>query len=339
MHAWVHERDDSRVRKALFAGLLAEKYGLEATAETAANFDERFGAFVVDNERDEHVVVALAGRTFALPPTAPNGHASAELELDAGWVSSIARGGRLRFSAVLPSGDERVFAGEVNLVDETGWSVVSDIDDTVKVTEVADRRAMFDRTFFQDFQAAPGMAELYARWARRGATFHFVSSSPWNLYEPLDGFMTSAGFPSRTLSLKLVRVKDETLLDLLRKGTETKPAQIEPILARFPRRRFVLVGDSGEQDPEVYGALATTHPEQIEHVYIRNVDRSARSDDRYRKAFATVAADRWTLFTDPSGLVLPGSDSRIASGIEARRRAASNARRAAAVRQGSRTAK
>ena len=89
------------------------------------------------------------------------------------------------------------------------------------------------------------MPALYRRWAKQGATFHFVSSSPWHLYEPIDEFLSSNDFPPRSLSLKLVRLTDKTLFDLFKEGTETKPAQIEPILARFPGRRFVLVGDSG----------------------------------------------------------------------------------------------
>ena len=50
-----------------------------------------------------------------------------------------------------------------------------------------------------------------------------------------------------------------------------KTGVIERILADFPRRRFLLVGDSGEQDPEIYGAIARKHPEQVERIFIRNV--------------------------------------------------------------------
>ena len=193
----------------------------------------------------------------------------------------------------------------MNLVAPEGIAVISDIDDTVKVSEVTDRAALFDRTFFRDFEPAPGMAALYRRWATQGATFHFVSSSPWHLYEPIDEFLASSDFPPRSLSLKLVRLKDETLFDLFKKGTETKPAQIEPILARFPGRRFVLVGDSGEQDPEVYGSLLRKHPAQIERVFIRNVDDSDAADERFQAAFASVDPDRWRLFTDPADLDRP----------------------------------
>ena len=178
IHAWVHELDDTRVRTAVFAAILKEKYGLEATDETAPNFDRRVQLFAVDNERGKRVVIRIGEETFALPETAPNGHATTLLELDAELVAGAATDGTLVFTAVLPGKNPRNFAGTVNLVDPQGVSVISDIDDTVKVTQVTDHAAMFDRTFFRDFEAAPGMAALYTRWAQQGATFHYVSSSP-----------------------------------------------------------------------------------------------------------------------------------------------------------------
>jgi phosphatidate phosphatase APP1 len=186
--------------------------------------------------------------------------------------------------------------------------VVSDIDDTVKVSEVHDRTALLDNTFFQDFRPVPGMAVKYAEWARQGASFHFVSSSPWQLYEPLQEFLAAARFPPAVLHLKSVRFKDETLLDLFKPGTETKPKQIAPILRDFPSRHFVLVGDSGEQDPEVYAALLKEHPEQILRAYMRNVTNATPADARFGPLFAGVPREKWALFTDPGALELPAVD-------------------------------
>ena len=145
----------------------------------------------------------------------------------------------------------------------------------------------------------------YRAWAAQGARFHFVSSSPWHLYEPLKEFLAKAGFPPATFNLKLVRLTDRTITNLFKKGTETKPLQIEPLLRAYPARRFVLVGDSGEQDPEVYAALARKFPAQIVRVYIRNVTKASPTDERFRTLFAGIAPERWALFTDPSKLDLP----------------------------------
>ena len=89
------------------------------------------------------------------------------------------------------------------------------------------------------------------------------------------------------------------------KVTQTKPAQIEPILKSFPRRRFVLIGDSGQHDPEVYAAMIKKYPGQIEHIYIRNVTQASPQDERFRELFAGIDQQKWRLFTDPAELELP----------------------------------
>ncbi|CAN0505113.1 unnamed protein product, partial [Phaeothamnion confervicola] len=61
-----------------------------------------------------------------------------------------------------------------------------------------------------------------------------------------------------------------------RPGRETKPPQIEAILSRYRQRRFILIGDSGEDDPEIYSAAFRARPNQIERIYIRNVTAARR---------------------------------------------------------------
>jgi phosphatidate phosphatase APP1 len=161
---------------------------------------------------------------------------------------------------------------------------------------------MMRRTFLEAFVSVPGMSALYQHWAASGASLHFVSSSPWHLYEPLQELLDRDGFPARSMSLKMIRVKDRSVMNLLKTGIQTKPAQIEPILSRFPQRRFILVGDSGEQDPKVYAQIFRAHPGQIQAICIRNVDQSIPDDQRYQSAFAGIDPQRWCLFTDPASL-------------------------------------
>jgi hypothetical protein len=75
---------------------------------------------------------------------------------------------------------------------------------------------------------------------------------------------------------------------------------IEPLVTRFPRRRFVLVGDSGERDPEIYGTLARRYPGQIARVLIRDVTGEPASAPRYQEAFRGLAAGVGQVFGDPS---------------------------------------
>jgi phosphatidate phosphatase APP1 len=54
-------------------------------------------------------------------------------------------------------------------------------------------------------------------------------------------------------------------------GREKKPARIQEVLDLHPRLRFVLIGDSGEKDPEIYAAIARANPGRILAIYIREV--------------------------------------------------------------------
>jgi hypothetical protein len=298
IHAWIYEPQHSALRKSVFATALESKYDLRLTFENEANFERRTNLLIADNERGKVLVIRLAGQDFTLPASSENGHILALLKLPVEVASAFSQHGRLDFFAVLPHQDRRRYEGQLRLVPRQGISVISDIDDTIKISDVTEHSKLFANTFFNDFREVDGMPDLYRRLVMRDVSLHFVSSSPWQLYAPLLEFMHAAGFPWATLDLKSVRFRDETLFNLFKQGTETKPAQIEPVLKRYPGRRFVLIGDSGEQDPEVYGDIARRYPDQIQRVLIRNVDNSKVGDARYREAFDKIPMGRWQLFDD-----------------------------------------
>jgi phosphatidate phosphatase APP1 len=179
-----------------------------------------------------------------------------------------------------------------------GLSVISDIDDTVKVTHVLDRGRMWEATFYKPFETVAGMPAAYQRLAAKGAAFHYVSSSPWHLAEPLLGLLETSGLPVSSLSLKQIRLKDRTALNIVKPGRETKPPAIEAILTRYPGRQFILIGDSGEDDPEVYADALRRHPKQITRIFIRNITAAHRGDARFAKAFAGLEEARWVLSED-----------------------------------------
>ena len=303
VHAWIYEPESSVVRKGLFAELLEEKYGLVVGPESQAYFDRRANLLIADNERGKILVVRIAGQDIALPPSEPNGHLSGVLHFPAGQIDANSEHGYIRFFAVTAANETRHFEAEAQLVPPAGVSIISDIDDTVKISHVTDHKLLFESTFYKPFQPVPGMPELYRDLSSRGANLHFVSSSPWQLYEPLRDFLDTAGFPWATLDLKSFRFRDKTFFNLFKKGDETKPAQIVPILERYPGHGFILIGDSGEQDPEVYGEIARRFPQAIRHILIRNLDGAGRGDARFLEAFKQVPAQKWQLFDDPDQLV------------------------------------
>jgi phosphatidate phosphatase APP1 len=164
---------------------------------------------------------------------------------------------------------------------------------------VTDHKKLFESSFFKDFVPVDGMPELYQQWQIQGAKFHYVSSSPWQFYEPLDEFMQAHGFPEATMSLKKIRFKDETFFNLFKSATKTKPQAINAIIKKYPDRKYVLLGDSGEKDAQVYAQIANEHPEKISKIYIRNVNGAENLEILYEMVFDGLPRDLWQVFEQP----------------------------------------
>ena len=307
IHGWIYEPESSLLRKSLFKTVLEEEYDLEIDADAEANFSRRLELMIADSERAKSIVVSLAGRDFTLPPSTANGQIITTLVMPIAELEAHIENGRVGFSAATRATDSREFFGEVLLVDPVGFGIISDIDDTVKISEVVDRTKLLEHSFLLDFAAVPGMADVYNKWSNADTSLHFVSSSPWQFYSPLSEFLERAGFSNFVFRLKPVRFRDQTLFDLFKKGTETKPKVIEKILETYPQRQFVLVGDSGEHDPEVYALIARKYPSQVLRIFIRNVTGETPVNARFRQVFEGLDDDLWRLFDDPATMMLPGS--------------------------------
>lgn len=331
LHFEVFEPEhDDPLRLALLEPLRRDLAVIEGSA-AADRFRERSQLFLVDHERREQRTLTLAGRAFTIGATEPNGHAYATVEIEVaaieqalaaeGAAAPNAAAGAPRWLPVTieaPRSEEGA-RGQLQLIGPEGWSVVSDVDDTLKITEVADRSRMLARTFLEPFEPVPGMPELCQRLAARGAAFHYVSLSPWQLAAPLQEFLATAGFPAGALELQHFRLQDGDFADLVGDSAAKKLAVLERLLDRWPRRRFVLIGDSGQADAEVYAELARRRPAQVAAIWIRltplpttiaATPESKRARDeaiaqRIAAAFADLPPDRWQLFTDPATLALP----------------------------------
>jgi len=304
VHGWVFESEYHR----LLTGIFRHAVGIhedELTEAEQSVFVERARFFLVDNERRRKISIQLGDQTVKLTASAPNGHFSAHLRFSPDELRrlGISAGSNAQVFFRTVTDDERVhsYAGEVYLLREQGLSVISDIDDTIKVSQVLDHKALVQNTFCKPFQPVPGMAAVYQEWVKSaGAQFHYVSASPWQLYEPLAEFLRSNKFPEGSFHLKLFRIKDHTFFDLFRSPEQYKLGVIGPMLDRFPKRHFIMVGDSGEKDPETYGILARKHPEQISKIFIRDVTREPPESPRYQQAFRGLPAQLWKVFKEPA---------------------------------------
>ncbi|MFO1512136.1 MAG: phosphatase domain-containing protein [Verrucomicrobiota bacterium] len=305
-------------RRGVMLAALREALELKDVELTDAEqriFNERARLFLVDHERGKKVFIRLGTNDFFVGKSGADGRFAGEVLLDEirleRRVPARPVGKRLDlraepglgapFAAALKPEDRRAFSGAIFPLETEGISVISDIDDTIKVTEMRDRHATLRNTFLREFQAVPGMAQFYQTLTNeRNASFHYVSASPWQLYEPLAAFVASNGFPAGTFELKPFRWKDRNFFSLFASPEKYKPSVIEPLLKQFPKRTFVLIGDSGERDPEIYGALARKFPEQIFRILIRDVTNESSWAERYQKAFRDVPTEKWQIFREPS---------------------------------------
>jgi hypothetical protein len=241
-----------------------------------ARFRSRIGAFAADDESGQNVVIGfdkdpqdvrypIASLTDGRETRSDrNGRIDGRIRIPLAAAAELMRSqasssGLLTYHAVSSghSGE-----GKVRLLedDPTALSVISDIDDTIKITEVpAGHRVLYLNTFIREFHSAPGMADRYKQWGQ--AAFHYVSGGPWQLYEPYFEFLPDEGFPDGSVHMRNLPLlvtdptKAREFIDFLFDKQATKRHKLQSIreiMARFPNRRFILVGDSGEADPEVY---------------------------------------------------------------------------------------
>jgi phosphatidate phosphatase APP1 len=302
-------------RRALAVAVLKRLLELDDAELDSEVFRRRAEAFLFQRVSGRRLRVAVGDRIVEVGPSDKSGHFRVEFPLDEAFVSAhalpAAGGCRWLAYTLVPDADpdepapETLCAGRMQLVEESGTSVISDIDDTVKISNVADRRELLKNTLLREFAPVPGMAEVFSRWEQSGAAFHYVSASPWQLSNCLCSFLGAAGLPAGSMHLKLFRLKDSTPLGRLTSRKRSKRRAIEQIMRDFPRRRFVLVGDSGERDPEVYAAVARRRPEQVAGVFIRRVpDRAAASHVslRFDKLARRLPAGGLQTFVDAAEL-------------------------------------
>ncbi|MEX0758010.1 MAG: phosphatase domain-containing protein, partial [Tistlia sp.] len=180
---------------------------------------------------------------------------------------------------------------------ESRCVVISDIDDTVVQTGVANKLRMFWNLFFEDVEsrvAYPGVAEFY-RQLRDGASgdqgnpMLYVSRGPWAIYEILELFFQRHGVPEGPILF--LREWGMTLQrPLPPPAKDHKLALIRGMLAVYDDAPFVLIGDSGQQDPEIYAQIVREHPERVRAIYIRNVGHGRDRDSAIASLAEEVAA-------------------------------------------------
>ena len=163
------------------------------------------------------------------------------------------------------------------------YGVISDIDDTILrtgVTSLLKWRVIFNTLFTDVGNRTPfkGAASFYnklhlGKSGEASNPMFYVSNSPWNLYHYLQAFIKNNNFPKGAILLRDFR----TPFDRTPKPEKPhKQHEIRNILNTYPEMQFVLIGDSGEHDADIYIEIEEEFPEQIKAIYLRSVNHEKR---------------------------------------------------------------
>ena len=156
------------------------------------------------------------------------------------------------------------------------FGIISDIDDTIVRTNATSLLGMARSVMRNAAARLPfeGVAELYRALHRDVNPIFYVSSSPWNLYELLEDFMDINGIPHGPMLLQDWGLDESTFL--IASHATHKLREIRQLLDYYPSLPFVLIGDSGQHDPEIYLRVIQANPKRILAAFIRDVTADVR---------------------------------------------------------------
>ncbi|GJN75134.1 actin filament organization protein app1 [Purpureocillium lilacinum] len=282
--------------------------GLADDAAERKTVEERIVPFLWDIRPLRTVAVTQHHRRgeLKLGPTNVNGLSSNVLAVPSG-----SRGSLVKSSTKVGGGEGAIVDMQTYYAGPDGWGIISDIDDTIKITKTSDPVGILRETFVEEPSPIPGMPELYAKAKSllpKDTAWFYLSASPYNLYPFLKQFRKQF-YPPGTLILRDSSWKTVAgLLSALTLNTEEyKVDRMNKINSWLPERKMIVIGDSTQSDPEAYGEVYRTKPGWIKLILIRKATDVAsfgidekNEPERFEKAFKDIPREAWHVFEDPS---------------------------------------
>jgi phosphatidate phosphatase APP1 len=151
--------------------------------------------------------------------------------------------------------------------------IVSDVDDTVMVTALPRPMLAAWHAFVLNEHSrrpTPGMPVFYERLTRAyaDAPVIYLSTGAWNVAPTLTRFLARNLYPAGTL---LLTDWGPTDTSWFRSGSDHKRRSLERLAGEFPEVKWILIGDDGQHDEEIYGDFVSKHPEHVAAVCIRQL--------------------------------------------------------------------
>jgi phosphatidate phosphatase APP1 len=165
---------------------------------------------------------------------------------------------------------------------QASFGIISDMDDTVIQTDAGNLLRMIRTTLFGNARTRlpfKGVAAFYQALheGRSGKSMNplfYVSSSPWNLYDLILEFFRLQNIPVGPVFLRDWGITETEVLPTAHRSHKMKIIRhILDVLHNLP---FILIGDSSQEDPEIYEEIVTLYPNRIIAIYIRNVSRNLK---------------------------------------------------------------
>ncbi|KAH8909269.1 hypothetical protein BR93DRAFT_944504 [Coniochaeta sp. PMI_546] len=286
---------------------VAEMAGLSKDAQETATIARRITPFLMDIQPGRLVNASFgSGTKLKLGPGGRNGISSDIRQLPSGNAGDV-----VTTTAEVPSGANGLLEMKTLYTEPDGWAVISDVDDTIKVTMTSDPIGILRSTFISTPAPITGMPELYAHVHKLlgpQSPFFYLSASPYNLYPFLRSFRNQY-YPFGELILRDASwLTIPGLLSNLTLGTEDyKVDRMEKIHRWLPKKKVICIGDSTQSDPEAYGDVWRAFPGWVRVILIRKVTDIAsvgieakNAPERFEKAFEGVPDNVWHVFEDPS---------------------------------------
>ena len=245
--------------------------------------------FETDEIKHTELKISLPDKTVLKTITDDHGYFKIDVQLknlnamanDEGWLKIEASYNDVNIKRSIQN--ENRFPGELLIpCPKADFGVISDIDDTIIHTGVVSTlkwKVLLNSIFKNAASRIPleGAADFYHK-LHRGTSgdnanpIFYVSHSPWNLYRYLEFFLKQNTFPKGPILLRSFK-------DIFKKKSGDQPQkhiEIVNILKTYPHLKFILIGDSGEHDADIYIAIAQTFPSQVAAIYLRSVSHKKK---------------------------------------------------------------
>jgi phosphatidate phosphatase APP1 len=208
--------------------------------------------------------------------------------------------GVVNYTAVDPI-DGQAMQGNATILPPTGYSVVADIDDVIRITKVWEPLTGLRNTFVEPYQPVPEMPQLFNLLNKLpNVGFHYATTTPMPIAATYVRWIYTT-YPFGSLDMRPINVADPS------GALNARTDQLNRLRETFPRRKFIMIGDVASGTLlRAYPNFAKQYPNNTACIFIRNTTYSypnfSNPTVNLERDFQGVPRSRWFVFNEPSDL-------------------------------------